>query len=299
MNLRDSHHAAARDARIASANRVPARDGGELAASARAVGGLQRLAASQRDVVALQRSAGNHAVGRLMRQASPDDVTLDMWIPDSVSPDAAPPMGATGAEAQERLAPDGQPEGLGSPLSRMLQRAVSARVQRKEEDSLELCPAYWRYETPRSPATYNCAGLAWRTYTYRGDIDAERSAASGGAVPKAPGAIKQWFWEYDLHLETDSGLRGPDSHDFHTVAGVVDKSGADPDDVYSKNGARGVYGPATGPSWKPPARDPATSNDPSETPAKTPQGEALYKVRSNFKEVVTCHACARPRSSPP
>ena len=32
-----------------------------------------------------------------------------------------------------------------------------------------------------------------------------------------------------------------------------------------------------------------TSNDPSNTPATAPDGAPLYKVRSNFKEVVKCH----------
>lgn len=297
MTSRDQRHDdKGPDGRFArDVGQAPARDSDGLATAARALGGLQgrsSVGISPRDVVALHRSAGNHAVGRLMRQATRDAVTLDIVIPDSVSSDELP-VRTTRHEAEEEPATDAPAT---SQLTRQLQRAVGARLQRKEEDTLELCPRYWRHETPRDVGTYNCAGLAWRTYDFRGNLAQERSAvAACGPPSNTPGEVKHWFWEYDLHLETDSGLRGPETHDFHTVAGVVDKAGADPDDVYSKNGARRVYGPGTGPSWKPPARDRATSNDPSETPASTTDGQPLFKVRSNFKELIRSRPCAGTR----
>jgi hypothetical protein len=237
-------------------------------------------------VLALQRTAGNSAVGRLMRQAVPGEGGLEQVMPDSISPQELPPGAA------ELRSPD-EPA-AGANVGRMLARSARARLQRKEEDTLDLCPRYWRYETPHDFGSYNCAGLAWRTYDFRGDLAAERSAASAGKASQAPGSVKHWFWEYDLHLETDDGRRTASSHDFHTVAGVVDKSSADPDDVYSKNGRRPVYGPRTGPGWRPPTRDRATSNDPSDTPASTSDGAPLYKVRSNFKEIVKLHSCPGP-----
>jgi hypothetical protein len=291
MGLRDQGQDTAANDRPERAVRLArTHDGDGLAPVARALSGFRvgdSAAISPRDVVALQRSVGNHAVGQLMRQASPGAATLDLFIPDSASPDKS--AGTARPEAQEEPASDAQ---AASPLSRQLHPAAAGLLQRKEDDTAKLCPRYWRYDKSHGALTYNCAGLAWRTYDYRGDIDAERSAAAAGGAPgNKPGEVKHWFWEYDLHLETDSGLRGPEGHDFHTVAGVVDKAGKDPDDVYSKNGGRPVYGPGTGPSWKPAARDRATSNDPSETPAKTDDGQALYKVRSNFKEIITSHPC--------
>jgi hypothetical protein len=241
---------------------------------------------SAQNVIALQRSAGNQAVGMLMRQVGPAASNLESLMVDSIAPEAIPPGVA------ELRGPE-EPEQSGE-LGRMLARTARARLQRKEADTLELCPRYWRYEVPRDVAKYNCAGLAWRTYDYRGDLAAERSAAASGSAGQTPGAVKHWFWEYDIHLETDDGLKTGTSHDFHTVAGVVDKASADPDDVYSKNGGRPVYGPRTGPGWKPPARDRATSNDPSETPASTDDGRPLFKVRTNFKEIVKLHACPGP-----
>lgn len=237
-------------------------------------------------LLALQRSAGNQAVGRLLRQAAAGPGDLRELMVDSIAPGEIP------AEVAQLSAPE--QAGPEAELGRKLARSAQARLQRKEADTLELCPRYWRYETPHDFASYNCAGLAWRTYDFRGDLAAERSAASSGSGTQSPGAVKHWFWEYDLHLETDDGRRTPKSHDFHTVAGVVDKASADPDDVYSKNGRRPVYGPRTGPGWKPPTRDRATSNDPSDTPASTDDGAPLYKVRSNFKEIVKLHACPGP-----
>ncbi len=274
MAARDRRHERDRTDRPARAEAL-ARD--ERATAARGLGrGLSPSA-----VAALQRTAGNQAVGRLMRQAA---MPLEMVLPDSVAPEALAP-GATELHAAE--------EAEEAPLARKLQRSARPRLQRKEEDTLELCARYWRWETPRDLNTYNCAGLAWRSYDFRGDLDAERGAAAAGtASGSTPGVVKHWFWEYDLHLETDDGRRTDDSHDFHTVAGVVDKAGADPDDVWSKNGRRPVYGPRTGPGWKPPVRERATSNDPSDTPASTPDGAPLYKVRSNFKEIVASHPCS-------
>jgi len=250
---------------------------------------------STQNVLALQRSAGNRAVGRLMRQATLQMPELAHILPDSIAPETLPP-GATELRSPDAPAQaDAEAAPQGGDLTRMLARTARERVlQRKDADTLELCPRYWRYETPRDVAKYNCAGLAWRTYDYRGDLAAERSAAASGSGSQTPGAVKHWFWEYDLHAETDDGRRGAASPDFHTVAGVVDKASADPDDVYSKNGGRPVYGPRTGPGWKPPARERATSNDPSETPSSTPDGAPLYKVRTNFKEIVKLHACPGP-----
>ena len=99
------------------------------------------------------------------------------------------------------------------------------------------------------------------------------------------------MWEYDMHFENDLGtvIRAA-SPDFHIVAGRTDLTGADPTDVYSKNGHRKVYGPGTGPGFKPAARERSTSNDPSETPS-TYMGRPVFKVRSNMTESITCAGC--------
>jgi hypothetical protein len=209
--------------------------------------------------------------------------SLDLYIPDSVAPE----------DVETASSPDSSGGTSDWSLDGLLQRAVDARLQRKAKDTKALCPKYDGYDKSIDVGTYNCAGLAWRTYTYRGDLKSESSAVAAGESKGKPGKVKLWFWEYDLHLETDDGRRGPEGHDFHMVGGVVDKAGKDPDDVYTKNGARPVFGPGTGPGFKPPARDRATSNDPSNTPQSTDDGAALYKVRSNFKQTVKHHPCPK------
>jgi hypothetical protein len=239
-----------------------------------------RGALNSRAMLALQRSAGNHAVAQLMRQERAGGEVLDEFVTDSVAPETLAPE-AKVLQAPEEAAAEETPS-----LGRMLLR--------KEDDTKDLCPKYYKYDSKADISQYNCAGLAWRTYTDRGDIDAERTAASGGAAPAGkPGEVKHWFWEYDLRLETDDGALTAAHHDFHTVAGVVDKAGKDPDDVYTKNGYRPVFGPGTGPGFKPADRDRARSNDGSNKEATTSDGKPVYKKRWNFKEIVKSHPCPK------
>ncbi len=171
---------------------------------------------------------------------------------------------------------------------------IARQIQRQTS-----CSSYAGYDTKADLKTYNCAGLALRTYLFTAppsavysEISSHFLAAStpfGGSC--GPGDVKFWLWEYDLHIEDSKGnVLAPPSPDFHIVGGRTDASGGDPVDVYSKNGRRQVYGPGTGPGFKPPARAPALSNDPAETPI-THKGAPVYKVRSNFTEAITCAEC--------
>jgi hypothetical protein len=65
---------------------------------------------------------------------------------------------------------------------------------------LAQCPAYWQHVVPLNFEVHNCAGLAWRTYDYRGNRTAERSAVAAGRTvaavdPCRPGEAKHWFWD--------------------------------------------------------------------------------------------------------
>jgi hypothetical protein len=181
-----------------------------------------------------------------------------------------------------------------------------SRIQRTPAETLARCPPYFEWDRSKSVNDYNCAGLAFRTYDFRGDLAAERSAATGFvAIPCGnscrAGQIKHWFWEYDLHLEAGGIRLTNDNHDFHTVAGMFDPRGAEPTDVYTKNGHRPVHGPGTGGGFRPPASDQATSNDPSETPATVnaalsaqigvPVGTPIMKVRTNYTDTCGCAQC--------
>jgi RHS repeat-associated protein len=152
----------------------------------------------------------------------------------------------------------------------------------------------------KNPADYNCVGLACRTYQYQGDLDKfKQFLATGRQLEKSSqrckaGEIKFWLWVYELHFVNEKGNDvWPSQIDFHTVAGQSNRrTGADPTNVYSKNGSRPIHGPGTGPSFRPPARERATENNMAERPI-TINGIAVYKERRNMKE--SCYCLPRPK----
>jgi hypothetical protein len=171
-------------------------------------------------------------------------------------------------------------------LSRQIQRQTS-------------CSSYPGYNTSAALTSYNCAGLALRNYQYISPPSAVYdSIAANFITPHSPsggncgaGKVKFWLWQYDFHVEDDQGtVLSSNSRDFHIVAGRTDSTGADPTDVYTKNGARQVHGPGTGPSFRPAARDRTLSNNPSETPV-TQNGRPVFSVRSNMSEEISCATC--------
>ena len=160
------------------------------------------------------------------------------------------------------------------------------------------CPAYASVDNSKDVESYNCAGLAHRTYTYMGNVTTVKSRLAGGQSISCSSncsrcQVKHWLWEYDIHLEDADGntISAQSSRDFHTVAGRCDENGNNPTSVYSKNGARPLEGPGTGPSFKPPAKNQATSNDRHATPATDGRGRPIYKVRSNMVETCYCLPC--------
>lgn len=186
---------------------------------------------------------------------------------------------------------------LAHELTHVVQQS-EGRLSRKIQRNTS-CSNYPGYDRSRDLTTYNCAGLATRTY--RGISPPSRvydAITANFIAPKStagncdPGGVKFRLWRYNLHFEDHSGaaISAP-VPDFHIVGGRADASGADPTKVYSKNGKRPVYGPGTGPSFKPPAREPATYSNPSETPYTDPQGRQYTKVRSNMTEEISCAGC--------
>ena len=176
--------------------------------------------------------------------------------------------------------------------------ALSTRIQRSEDHSLALCPPYWRWETPRDAETFNCAGLAHRTYDFK-SLAAARTALSTGRTigcgsPCNSGEVKHWMWEFDTHVEDHTGRRlTRTSHDFHTVSGVAfgDPVPQDPTDVYSTDGRRPVHGPATGYSFRPLAREQAKMNDASERLQKDAAGNPVFWILYNYRTSCHCLPC--------
>lgn len=180
---------------------------------------------------------------------------------------------------------------LAHELTHVVQQ-TSGRLSRKIQRRT-LCSAYPGYNSSVDLRTYNCAGLALRTYSYTSppsavydEINANFTNPRSPQSGSCPFGVTFRLWEYDLGFEDDAGATvGSSAADFHIVGGT------DPTQILSKNGARKVYGPAAGTSFRPAARERALSNDPSETPLNAPNGRPLFKVRSNFSEQLTCADC--------
>ncbi|MBC7701442.1 DUF4157 domain-containing protein [Aquabacterium sp.] len=159
------------------------------------------------------------------------------------------------------------------------------------------CSSYPGYNASIDRLTYNCSGLALRTYTWISPPSAVNAAMWTNFISPmcpvgncGPGQVKFWLWQYDLHLEDDLGtVLTNTSRDFHIVGGRTDAAGNDPSNVYSKNGRRPIHGPGTGPSFQPASRDPAL--DDNDNPGTTAAGRPIYKVRSNMSEEITCAGC--------
>lgn len=155
--------------------------------------------------------------------------------------------------------------------------------------------------------SFNCAGLATRTFTYMGLDDLKKKFLSKGKqIPCKEKCvkcqIKFWLWEYKLHLEyVKFGVvrKTQPNPDFHVVSGRVScKDGSDLANVFSKNGARAIKGPGLGSNYKPAVREQRRENNAQE---KLQYYDAridnvvIYKtqspligVRTNIKESCYC-----------
>ncbi|GGY40202.1 hypothetical protein GCM10007387_22980 [Pseudoduganella albidiflava] len=158
------------------------------------------------------------------------------------------------------------------------------------------CSAYPSYDPAKNRLTYNCAGLALRSYEDTSppsavytDMEARFTPPYSPADTCLPGEVKFWLWEYNMHPEDAQGnvLRAA-RPDFHIVAGRMDAAGGEPA-VYSKNGRRPIHGPAPGPSFRPATRERALDDD--DQPAELPGGRPFFKVRSDMIEQVSCAEC--------
>ncbi|MEO7232695.1 MAG: DUF4157 domain-containing protein [Polaromonas sp.] len=159
------------------------------------------------------------------------------------------------------------------------------------------CSAYPGYDASVDRRTYNCSGLALRSYQFTSPPSAVYADMWARFFnPVCPvgncgsGQVKFWLWQYDIRIEDDRGtVLRPNWRDFHIVGGRMDAAGNDPTNVYSKNGPRPIHGPGTGPGFRPATRDQAL--DENDNPGTTADGRSLYKVRSNMTEEISCAGC--------
>jgi len=191
------------------------------------------------------------------------------------------------------------------PVFEIVDSEPRGTVLQRANGGTPTCPPYDGYSTVVPVTKYNCSGLAHRTYDNRGLAATTPLLAAGatiGCAARCPaGAVKHWLWQYDMAGELGGKIIPPSIRDFHTVAGAAGQGGADPTNVFSKNGFRPVYGPGTGPGFRPPAREPNTKNDPSEAQIFY-NGIPTFKVRSNVSESCYCLSCPSqdaPLQGPP
>jgi hypothetical protein len=207
---------------------------------------------------------------------------------------------------------------LAHELTHVVQQSLSGRgmarqIQRVGSGCLN-CRPYCSYDSSADLSSYNCAGLAHRTYDYKSLAATKAFLAKGSSIGcdtscDHVGVVKHWLWEFDSSIKDSNGKVLPQEvggvlvdswRDFHTVAGPTagDPAPMESDEFFSKDGMRSVHGPDAAPSFKPPARAQATHNEPAETPAVDGKGQPLYKVNSNITESCYCFPCPKPAKSP-
>ncbi|HEU4471644.1 MAG TPA: DUF6443 domain-containing protein [Flavisolibacter sp.] len=147
------------------------------------------------------------------------------------------------------------------------------------------------YDRTKDVESYNCAGLAFRTYRWMNLDEVEAIVKTHGKKTAQEGDIKVWLWTYDVHLELEDGtVASAKSSDFHIVGGRVQPGGKDPVDVYTKNGARPVFGPGKPLKWKPAAKDQARANNKSNAP-QFYKGQKVMKVRTSMVQRIFILPC--------
>jgi outer membrane protein OmpA-like peptidoglycan-associated protein len=217
----------------------------------------------------------------------------------------SPSSGARGIPASfiEVFAWGDTSEGISEPphTRAKISAEIPARPPALSGTGCRSCPFFCGHDQSKPLESYNCSGLAFRTYLHHDLNETKQALARGSDVScgtpcHSVGMIKFWLWEYDAHEEDSSGrVLYRYGRTFHMVGGPTagDPLPKDSDAFYSKNNKRPVDGPGTAPSFRPPARERATSNEPAETPAVDNQGNPTYWVRWNLKESCYCFPCPK------
>lgn len=149
--------------------------------------------------------------------------------------------------------------------------------------------AHVAFSTGSQAETYNCSGLAFKTFQFHGMTATKAILSSMKKLASCTdkcGAreFKFWYWEYDLMAkDTSTGATSSIHRDFHIVGGQTDGKGNNPTAVVSKNGKRPVKGPKTPMSWRPPNVENARKNSHKDTIIPN-----VIKIRTNRKQLCFC-----------
>jgi RHS repeat-associated protein len=160
-------------------------------------------------------------------------------------------------------------------------------VNESNENTNQGGDRYNGYDKSIPVENYNCAGLAFRTYQWIGLEDVKSILNANKIAGRGnEGDIKVWLWTYNVTMVLKDGTKlSTPSADFHIVAGRLGSNGKDPINVYSKNGGRPIFGPASGQSFKPLPLEPAYSNDRFNKPGYY-QGQQVMKLRTEIIQQV-------------
>jgi outer membrane protein OmpA-like peptidoglycan-associated protein len=226
------------------------------------------------------------------------------WGVSSAGESELPQIGSTSRE----LSPYRQVDIIADPII----RKVVQQSKRTGAGCLN-CRPYCSYDKSADLGSYNCAGLAHRTYDDKNPAQTKAALAKGSNIvcsePCAHvGMVKHWLWEFTRHAEDYNGnvlkrpITGaeiPPWPDFHTVAGPTDGDPYphDSEEFYSKDGHRSVHGPGKGPSFRPLPRGRLLEYNPDEKPVSDDKGQPVYYVNSNITESCYCLPCPKPSST--
>lgn len=148
--------------------------------------------------------------------------------------------------------------------------------------------AHVLFATGNLAETYNCSGLAFKTYIFTGmpvtkAILAGMTKLASCSDKCKPYQYKFFFWEYDVSLtDLTTGVTGPANRDFHIVGGQTDSKGEGPSQAVSKNGKRPVEGPKPPKNWFPVSEMARENNH---TNKIVPN---VFKNRTNHVETCFC-----------
>lgn len=153
--------------------------------------------------------------------------------------------------ANSQFQPDNQPGQhlLAHELAHVVQQGdgrVARQIQR-----ITRCGAFPDYDHSQPRRSFNCAGLALRTYQWIDSANATRAEIARHFIaprtngPCGPGEVKFWLWEFDFNvvnqIPVDTRFPLPGSNrQFHIVSGRMGPRGEEPAWLYSKNGQRVV-----------------------------------------------------------
>jgi hypothetical protein len=236
-----------------------------------------------------------HELTHLVQRTDTTAKVQRQWIPDT-GWRYTPPVSVARSIVEIQAIVGTKPDGIYGPNTREFvkkyQEKLKARglydksINGKWERFTEA--GHVEFATGNEAETYNCAGLALKTFRFHSMSETESILSGMTRLSSCsdkcnPYQHKFWYWKYDVSLtDLNTGATTQTHRDFHIVGGQTDKNGEGPSVVVSKNGRRPVKGPAPPASWSP-VSGPAHRND--HTDAIIP---GVRKNRTNHVETCYC-----------